>query len=183
MCTYYSNIHWIVTRLYLIKMDLRENYIGKSSHPIEEVLKTKENYHKQTGLDISSCQWSQKLLPNLLLQCQCTVNEFRSVGTSCGDIGFFPHLLLVDTYPNLVKSVWADRAPHIGLSPFDLNMFRQAWLRAKTSDDTKLHWGDAISIEVGQTLLLKKLCAMESKPFTILYDIYSSGALKMSSKI
>ena len=141
----------------------------------------KTHYHKQTGLDISSCQWSQKLLPNLL-----SVSVHCERVQVCRNIMWgqwvFPHLLLADTYANLVKSVWADRAHHIGLSPFDLNMFRQA-RRAKTSDDTKLHWGDAISIEVGQTLLLKKLCTMEAKPFTILYDIYSSGALKMSSKI
>ena len=140
---------------------------------------------------LSKKHWRQKkIITNKLDSTYLAVNEVRnyyltlffsvsalwtSSGLSehrVGTLGFFPHLLLVDTYPSLVKSVWADRAPHIGLSPFDLNMFRQAWLRAKTSDDTKLHWGDAISIEVGQTLLLKKLCTMEAKPFTILYDIF-----------
>lgn len=96
-------------------MDLCVSYIGKFNQPIKEAFKTKK-------IITNKLDWTYLAVNEVrnyyltFFQCQCTVNEFRSVGT-CGDSGFFPHLLLADTYPNLVKSVWADRAQHIGLSP------------------------------------------------------------------
>ena len=64
------------------------NYIGKSNYPIKEAFKTKT-------IITNKLDWTYLAVNEVrnyyltFFQCQGTVNEFRSVGASCGDSGYF----------------------------------------------------------------------------------------------